>query len=165
MNKSDKSESYSDTTRPLDRIQSIRNQLDLLALQIEDFGQNRLLADNRQILRNVARGLLQQRTVIASHFGSTDFVDPATNLMLFVYGGDTGDNTATLSAGACCEAAGVPRTTGLRWIGILEGRGLINSTVDPKDKRKTTVKISPDGRAIMDKCIIAISQTPIGQIL
>ncbi|WP_133032280.1 hypothetical protein [Sphingomonas sp. PP-CE-1G-424] len=157
MKRSNNAGTYDDSIPPLDRIRSIRDQLDLLALQVGDPSEAPLLADNRQMLRASAKELLRQRNIIAAHLGANDFVDPATNLMLFVYGGDTGDSKATLSAGACCKAAGVPRTTGLRWIGILEGRGLISSTVDPRDKRKTTLKISDNGRSIMDRCLIDIS--------
>ncbi|TCM00511.1 winged helix DNA-binding protein [Sphingomonas sp. PP-CC-3G-468] len=153
-----------DAVQPLDRIQSIREELDRLARQIADFGGVRPSADKRRALRTLAKGLLWQRTVIASYLDSSDFVDPATNLMLFIYAGATDGQAGTLSAGACCEAAGVPRTTGLRWIGILEQKGLVKSTTDPKDKRRTTVQITQEGRAVMDRCMTAIDDAPTAGI-
>jgi len=147
-----------DNRAPIDRIRSLGEELVQLADEIKISVDAKIsLSDQKRSLEAVARGLLWQRSVICRHFDATLFADPATNLMLFIYSAGLG---AAVSAGACCEAAGVPRTTGLRWIGNLEVQGLIQSTISDKDKRKTTISLTASGRHAMDECILELISSP-----
>lgn len=50
-----------------------------------------------------------------------------------------------LSVTSACIGACVPSTTALRWLSLLEERGLIVRESDATDKRRAFVRISPDG--------------------
>ncbi len=99
---------------------------------------------------------------MAENLDAVSCVDPATNLLLFLY--SVGERGAA-SSGACCEASRVPRTTALRWMGILEGKGLLVSLIDGDDRRKTSVKLSGAGRIRVEKCLELIESRPFGGIL
>lgn len=113
-------------------------------------------------LERLAKDLLWQRAIMAENLDAVSCVDPATNLLLFLYSvGDPG----SASSGACCEAARVPRTTALRWMGILERKGLIVSLIDANDRRKTSVTLSVTGRIRVQRCLKLIETRPFGGIL
>lgn len=49
-----------------------------------------------------------------------------------------------------CIGAHVPPTTALRWLRILESRGLVEREDDGRDGRRTFVRLTPQGLAAMD---------------
>lgn len=50
-----------------------------------------------------------------------------------------------ISVTSACLASGVPITTALRWISLLERDGLIEKESDSKDRRRTFLRISKTG--------------------
>jgi hypothetical protein len=50
-----------------------------------------------------------------------------------------------LSVTSACIGACVPSTTALRWLSVLEQRGLVQRENDARDGRRAFIRISPDG--------------------
>jgi DNA-binding MarR family transcriptional regulator len=73
--------------------------------------------------------------------GQTDlFSDPAWDILLDLFAAyETGQRVSISSA---CIASNVPPTTALRWLAILENRGLIVRASDDTDKRRAFVRLS-----------------------
>lgn len=80
-------------------------------------------------------------------FGAGIFADPGWDLLLHLYARELSGKRSTI--GVLCDAAAVPRTTGLRWIGELEHAGLINRLADSSDRRRAMVKLSRRGSQAM----------------
>ncbi len=62
------------------------------------------------------------------------FADPAWDLLLDLY--VAGVERRRISISSACIAAAVPSTTALRWIAVLESKGLILRIADSKDRRR-----------------------------
>ena len=54
-----------------------------------------------------------------------------------------------LSVSSLCHASGVPQTTALRWVGIMEERGLIVRSRDHLDGRRYYLVLAAKGREVM----------------
>lgn len=61
-----------------------------------------------------------------------------------------------LSVSAMCQSAGVPQTTALRWLQVMEQKGLISRTKDLKDARRALVSLSDRAKAMLDDYLATI---------
>lgn len=95
-------------------------------------------------LVELARGILASRRKLASRFDPALFANPGLDIMLFLFA--TGVHGATVTTNSCCAAAGVPRTTALRWIKLLQERGMVAGSDDASDRRVTMLALTPQGR-------------------
>ncbi len=66
-----------------------------------------------------------------------------------------GEEGTRISISSCCIAAAVPPTTALRWIKMLNKRGLVHETVDPTDGRRKWLNLSPDAHAAVRNYVLA----------
>lgn len=78
-------------------------------------------------------------------FGADLFFDPAWNMLLDLYVNER--RGAVVSVSSLCIAARVPSTTALRWLTLLERRGLIGRRPDDYDRRRSFLFLTGDGRA------------------
>ena len=77
------------------------------------------------------------------------FGEPAWDILLdLARAQSAGQHVSVKSA---CVGSCSPATTGLRWLGILEKRGLVERQEDPFDKRRAYVRLSKDGAAKLRK--------------
>ncbi len=60
----------------------------------------------------------------------------------------------TVSVTSACIASTVPPTTALRWLSVLEKRGLIIRTDNDKDARSTYVNLSEMGQKLMNDYLV-----------
>lgn len=60
-------------------------------------------------------------------------------------------------------ASGVPQTTALRWVGIMEERDLVERSKDDHDRRKTYLALSDQGKAIMQRYLRSIHGSFTGE--
>lgn len=97
-----------------------------------------------------ARRIYRVRRRRTDLFGANGdlFAEPAWDLLLDLY--IAGTDGRAVSVSSACIAAGVPATTGLRWIGRLDARGLVARTPDPTDARREFLALTPAGRAAME---------------
>ena len=92
---------------------------------------------------NTARAWIRARACRDRAFGDDLFFDPAWSILLELYVHHR-ERTAT-SITSLCLAAKIPPSTGLRWVSLLEKRGLATREADPFDKRKSYAQLTPDG--------------------
>lgn len=93
-----------------------------------------------EISANWIESVLQARRRREALFGPGMFADPGWDLLLHLYACQLREKETTI--GALCDAAAVPRTTGLRWIGELERAGFVHRSADASDRRRATVELS-----------------------
>ena len=82
-------------------------------------------------------------------FGEDIFFDPAWNILLYLYRNELDGRKVIVSD--TYSASGVPQTTGLRWLGILEKRGHVVRSADPIDGRRVFVKLTPAASERMEQ--------------
>jgi predicted transcriptional regulator len=77
------------------------------------------------------------------------FGEPAWDIMLDLFVAAAQEKRIAVTS--ACIGSAVPATTALRWIKILEDRGLIEREVDEGDARRTFVRLSPRGCDLMEE--------------
>jgi DNA-binding MarR family transcriptional regulator len=74
--------------------------------------------------------------------GDELFFDPAWSILLELYIHYC--QRTAVSITSLCISAKVPSSTGLRWVALLERRGLVVREPDPFDRRKVYATLTPD---------------------
>lgn len=90
-----------------------------------------------------AEGLYQDRRRRARYFPSHLFAEPAWDILLDLF--VNGVRNRAISITSACIAGGIPATTGLRWLGLLEKEGLLVRETSGDDARVTWVRLSEQG--------------------
>jgi len=112
--------------------------------------------DGRQrSLAVVARAALSARQKIGHYFEASLFADPARDILLDLFA--AGEEGRRISVTSCCVAAGVPSTTALRWIDLLNQKGIVIATPDEKDGRRILLSLSDQSRDAMALYLQTIS--------
>lgn len=100
------------------------------------------------------------------HLPGDLFGEPTWDILLDLYVATReGRSVPTTSA---CIGANVPPTTALRWLRIMEARGLVEREEDGRDGRRTFVRLSARGLAAMDDWLhvaLAMLDHSVGSIL
>lgn len=78
--------------------------------------------------------------------------EPAWDILLALYSERPGD----LTVSSLCYGSGVPETTALRWIGVLDREGLVERSKHQRDARITLVTLSTEGRALVERSLKAM---------
>ena len=97
---------------------------------------------NFQLTAANVRRILARRRERDRFFPSGLFADPAWDMLLALYAAHLEGGKMTVSA--LCDAAAVPATTALRWIGNLEAAGMVERENDVLDRRKVLIGLSAD---------------------
>lgn len=100
------------------------------------------------------------------HLPGDLFGEPTWDILLDLYVA-TRENRPVPTTSACI-GANVPPTTALRWLRILETRGLVEREEDGRDGRRTFVRLSAHGLAAMDDWLhvaLASLDHSVGSIL
>ncbi|MCW1403174.1 MarR family winged helix-turn-helix transcriptional regulator [Novosphingobium sp. MW5] len=97
---------------------------------------------------DLARAAYQARRLRSQFFAGPDlFGEPAWDILLDLFiNANEGKSVPVTSA---CIGAAVPTTTALRWLSILETRGLVEREADGSDARRVFVRLTPKARASM----------------
>jgi DNA-binding MarR family transcriptional regulator len=77
-------------------------------------------------------------------FGADLFFDPAWNILLDLYISER--KGLMVSVSSMCIASKVPSTTALRWLTLIEKRGLIGRRPDDYDRRRSFLFLTDEGR-------------------
>ena len=100
------------------------------------------------------------------HLPGDLFGEPTWDILLDLYVA-TRENRPVPTTSACI-GANVPPTTALRWLRILEARGLVEREEDNRDGRRTFVRLSARGLAAMDDWLhvaLAMLDHSVGTVL
>ena len=141
----------------LAKLNSLQKQLDdlrdsLIAHQSDD-------SADKATLGRLAQEIVRSRQRRAAVFHSNDlFGEPAWDILLGLYVAD--DAQQKLSVTEVCDAAGLPLTTGLRWIERLESEAWVCRAPDPDDRRRFWVLLTERGSNVMRDYLEAISLRP-----
>lgn len=104
-------------------------------------------------LQRLAEAFVRNRRLRDSHFDADLFADPAWDMLLDLFiQRSVGQRVAITSA---CIASNVPPTTALRWIALLEGRGLVSREEDSSDGRRAFVGLTRKGELAVARYLIA----------
>lgn len=85
---------------------------------------------------------IRARTKRDQAFGEDLFFDPAWSILLELYVHHR--QRTAMSITSLCVAAKIPPSTGLRWIALLEKRGLVTREADPFDRRKSYATLTDE---------------------
>ena len=117
-------------------------------------------ADDGELV-DLARSITAARRRLSEHLEPSLFANPGMDIMLFLFA--EGLQGATVTTNACCAAAGVPRTTALRWIKLLQDRGLVIGSDDISDRRVTMLALSQAGRGTIGTWLREIAAIPLAR--
>jgi DNA-binding MarR family transcriptional regulator len=99
---------------------------------------------------------IQMRRARKGHFGSSQLSGPTWDMMLDLMLAKT--NGRELSASDLATGAGVPLSSGLRMIAVLEQAGLAERFTDTRDRRRSIVRLTDHGSASMASYFAKMSQ-------
>lgn len=91
--------------------------------------------------------LLAKRKARLKFFDNDLFFDPSWEIMLDLYQSELLGKQVSVTS--LCLASGVPSTTALRYLRILEERGYLTRVPDELDKRRSFVKLTDRARDAM----------------
>jgi hypothetical protein len=110
------------------------------------------LAYSDEALAVVAARVYHARRRRARYFDPGIFADPAWDMLLDLFIARVrGKQVGTVSL---CHASGVPATTALRWIDLLEKHGLVERRRDPADRRARLIALTDQGYRVMRQYLI-----------
>ena len=104
----------------------------------------------------MALRLLKDRRDRHKFFSATLFGEPVWDILLDLY--VRGASNQPTSVTSACIASGVPATTALRYIRLLERQGLVARRADAADARRNFLELSPRGQALLDNYLDEISR-------
>lgn len=90
------------------------------------------------------------------------FGEPGWDILLDLFIAECRKKDVQVSS--VCLDTGVPSTTLLRWIARLEGEGLVYRLADNADARRRYVRLTDDGRTMMNTVLNALSSHAIVQV-
>lgn len=99
-------------------------------------------------VRAVAREIYGDRRRRARFFDDDLFGEPSWDILLDLYLASCEDRLVPTTS--ACIGSGVPPTTALRWLRILESKGLVERRNDNLDGRRTFVTLSDRGVTAME---------------
>lgn len=150
-----------DAARHARRLIATANDLLALAAELEDQSSHARSAgllspvasdsilpeDDARWLR-WARRTYRNRRTRAAIIGDEDlFGEPAWDLLLDLF--IAAKERKRVPVTSACIGAAVPTTTALRWLAVLEERGLVLREADPSDARRIFVRLSADAYSRM----------------
>ena len=113
------------------------------------------LAHDEALIRRVQKA----RKIRAEFFGQDLFADPAWDMLLELYANELAQQRISVSSASA--AAGVPNSTGLRWMAALEERNLVARTRDPLDARRVWISLTAQGASLMHRYFTATAISSI----
>ena len=141
----------------LAKLNSIQKQLDDLRYRLS--AQERDDPVSKATIGRLAQEIVRSRRRRAAVFQSDDlFGEPAWDILLGLYVAD--DAQQKLSVTEVCDVAGLPHTTGLRWIERLESEAWVCRAPDPVDRRRFWVVLTERASNVMREYLGAISLRP-----
>ena len=82
-------------------------------------------------------------------FGKGLFGEPAWDILLDLYAAQLRGRQESVAS--VCVAAGVPSSTAVRWIKILQNEGLVRRCPDARDQHRYLLALAPKGTAAMER--------------
>jgi hypothetical protein len=106
---------------------------------------------------DLAERIFASRGHRAEIFGSNMFVDPAYDILLYMF--IMAGRGQMSDVGGVCRASGAPDATALRYIKSLVEKGYINRAPHPYDKRISNLTITPMATNLMNEWLRRFAAT------
>ncbi len=100
---------------------------------------------------NTAIAWIRARAKRDEAFGDDLFFDPAWSILLELYVHHR--QRTAVSITSLCHAAKIPPSTGLRWLTLLEKRGLVTRESDPFDRRRTYALLTTEALERLERAL------------
>lgn len=142
--------SFDDSEREalLNEVRSLHVRLERLFDTASDVGPIPTGCFERADTERQVRNIIRLRRRRERFFGSDLFGEPAWDMLLELYAAELAGRRECVS-GLCC-VSGVPTTTALRWISLLEDSGWIARKADVLDRRRSFLSLTAKARTAMD---------------
>lgn len=114
-------------------------------------------ARRAQLALALARECYAGRRRRARYMNADLFGEPTWDILLDLFVAAREDRRVPTTS--ACIGAHVPPTTALRWLRILEMRGLVEREEDGHDGRRTFVRLSPRGEQAMEAYLGSLAET------
>lgn len=105
-------------------------------------------------LLDLARILVSTRRGRADFFDARLFGEAAWDILLDLYIAENSRRRSSIKSALI--GAAVPPSTALRWIGVLEHRGLIARSGDPQDKRRCYLRLTPAATQAIEDSLLPL---------
>ena len=105
-------------------------------------------------LAELACRLYESRRQRARFISASLLGEPVWDMLLALYCFTS--RGRRLSISSLCFASGVPQTTALRWVGVMEERGLVSRFKDKQDGRRWYMTLAVRGREVMEQYLRSI---------
>lgn len=128
----------------VNQLKRVENELDKLRQLITTFDP---AVPPEAVSAEWVRAMQNARERREEIFGTRIGADPAWDILLELYAVQLENGQATITD--VCRASGIAYTTGLRWVGELQQKGLLTRADDESDKRAALLKLSRRGLAAM----------------
>ena len=132
-----------------EQVTAIAERLSLLSRLVEKVGNIPAVVDAKMLQR-----MLEARRARARFLPDGLFADPAWDILLDLLMTQLDGQRVTV--GNLCIASNVPPTTALRWIKVLEVKGLVNRHVDPLDSRRFFIELTKKAELALSNYFAAI---------
>lgn len=86
------------------------------------------------------------------------FGEPAWDILLALYA----EEPSKLPVSSVCYGCGIPSKAGLRWIGVLVGKGLVQRTLHPRDDRIVLLSLTEQGQLVVERSLKTMLRAPGG---
>lgn len=100
----------------------------------------RIASTDRVDALSAAKSIVAFRRKRDGLLGDALFSDPAWDILLDLY--IAHHEGSRVSVSSCCIGSSTPPTTALRWITILEKRGLVRRQADDLDRRRSYLQLT-----------------------
>ena len=146
--RSDKSRSFEDPEQEalLNEVKYLQSRLERLCATQPDPGPISAFegAETERRVLNILR-LRRRREAL---FGSDLFGEPAWDMLLALYATELAGRRESVSG--LCSVSGVPSTTALRWINVLENAGWIARKADALDGRRSFLSLTAKAKTALE---------------
>lgn len=110
-----------------------------------------------QTALEAAKMAYEQRRARGKHLNDEDiFGEPAWDMLLDLYVHQAQNEKVSVKSASV--GSGAPATTALRWLSVLETKGLVGSFEDPDDSRRRLVHLTPEGYEAMTRYLNEIAR-------
>jgi DNA-binding MarR family transcriptional regulator len=137
-------------TQQIRHLQRAVNDLAELVTPSEVTSAPEVPVETRQFIRTILKLRANRRNI----FGADVFGEPCWDMLLELYDADLRGRRESVSS--LCIASGVPSTTALRWIKVLEREGCVRRIADPHDGRRYFMELTEVGKAALDRIFAAL---------
>lgn len=111
-------------------------------------------------LARLARSISQERLARSRYLDRSLFAEAGWNIMLELFVRSAAGDVVRVSN--ACEASGVPATTALRWIRVLENEELVERQLDAGDHRATILFLTSKGKRAMSGYLSTVMHRRFG---